>query len=138
MSWIILALLSAVFAALVAIFGKIGIKEIDVVVATTARAVIMALVLLLTTLVMGKIKFMGEIQNKALLFIFLSGLAGALSWFFYFLALKRGPATGVAAIDRTSVVFVFILAFIFLAEKITWKSAIGAGLLTLGAVLMAI
>jgi transporter family protein len=137
LNWVILAVLSAVSAAFVAIFGKIGIKNVDTITATTARAIVMALVLVVVSIVLGKVKLVGEIQNKALAFIVLSGLAGALSWVFYFLALKRGPAAGVAALDRTSVVFVLVLAFIFLAEKITWKSALGAGLLTVGAILMA-
>ncbi len=136
--WVIYALGSAVFAALVAIFGKIGVQGIDSTLATTVRAVIMAIFLVLVLLVLDRSALSTHIQSKTLLFIVLSGIAGALSWLCYFVALKIGPATGVAALDRLSVVFVLIFAALFLAEKLTWKSGIGAGLLTIGAILMSI
>lgn len=138
MSWIIYALGSAVFAALVAIFGKIGISKVDSTLATTIRAVIMAVFLVLTALVLNKAKLLSTIDNKALAYITLSGIAGALSWLCYFFALKNGPAAGVSAIDRTSIVFVLILAALFLAEKITLKSGIGIGLIGIGAILVAL
>jgi bacterial/archaeal transporter family protein len=136
MLWIIFALLSAASAALVAIFGKIGISNVDSTLATTVRALVMAFVLLVTSFSLGKLKLLSTLDNKALFFIIISGLAGALSWFFYFYALKLGPATGVAALDRLSVVFVLILAALFLGESLTLRSGIGAILLTLGAILM--
>ncbi|HEX8931804.1 MAG TPA: EamA family transporter [Patescibacteria group bacterium] len=136
MSWIIFALLSAVFAALVAIFGKIGISNVDSTLATSVRAIIMALFLVLVSLFLGKAKFIHQINSRALLFIVLSGLAGAMSWLFYFFALKNGPTSSVAALDRLSVVFVLILSVLFLSEDLTWKSGLGALLLTGGAVLM--
>ena len=138
MLWIILAILSAISAAFVAIFGKIGIGNVDSTLATTIRAVVMAFVLLATSFSLGKFKLLSTINSRALLFIILSGLAGALSWFFYFYALKIGPATGVAALDRLSVVFVLILAALFLGESLTLRSGIGAVLLAIGAVLMVI
>ncbi|OQA37551.1 MAG: EamA-like transporter family protein [Parcubacteria group bacterium ADurb.Bin316] len=134
--WIIYALLSAVFAALVAIFGKIGIQNIDTTLATTVRAVIMAIFLFLATLFLGKLPLLNTIHNKALVFIILSGIAGALSWLFYFLALKNGSATGVVALDRLSVVFVLIFALLFLGQKLNWETAAGAVLITIGAILM--
>lgn len=137
-SWIILAVLSAVFAALVAIFGKIGIANLDSTLATTVRAVIMAAFLVVVSLALGKAKLLETIDNKALAFIALSGIAGATSWLFYFLALKFGPASGVAALDRLSVVFVLVLAVLFLSESLTWRSGVGAALLTAGAILMSI
>lgn len=136
--WIIYALLSAAFAGLVAIFGKVGIKDIDSTLATTVRSVIMAGFLLITALMLGKVKYLSSIDNKALLFITLSGIAGALSWLMYFVALRTGPASGVAAVDRLSVVFVLVFAVLFLAEQLTWKTAMGAGLITMGAILMTI
>ena len=136
--WIIYALLSAAFAGLVAIFGKVGIKDIDSTLATTVRSVIMAGFLLITALMLGKVKYLSSIDNKALLFITLSGIAGALSWLMYFVALRTGPASGVVAVDRLSVVFVLVLAVLFLAEQLTWKTAMGAGLITVGAILMTI
>lgn len=134
--WIVYALFSAVFAALVAILGKSGISKIDSTLATTIRAVVMAVFLITATLSLGKFKLLHTVSANILFFIIASGIAGALSWLFYFLALKNGPASGVSAIDRLSVVFVFIFAIIFLAEKFTIKSLIGVTFITLGAVLM--
>jgi transporter family protein len=135
-SWIILAILSAVFAALVAIFGKVGIASLDTTLATTVRSVVMAVFLVATSLILGKAKLLATIHPRALLFIVLAGIAGALSWLFYFFSLKNGPAPGVAALDRLSVVFVLILALIFLGEHLTWKTGVGALLITAGAVFM--
>jgi transporter family protein len=137
-SWILFAILSAVSAALVAVFGKVGISNIDSTLATTVRAIVMAVFLFVVSLSLGKLELLKTINDKALLFITLSGLAGALSWLFYFFALKNGPASGVAALDRLSVVFVLILAVLFLGEDLTWKSGLGAALLTAGAVLMSL
>ncbi len=136
MSWIIFALLSAITAALVAIFGKIGVSGIDTTLATTVRAIIMALFLIIVSFTLGKFQFLNTINNKALGYIVLAGISGALSWLFYFLALKFGPASGVAALDRLSVVFVLIFSVLFLAEKLTAYKLLGAILITLGAILM--
>ncbi|OGG17007.1 hypothetical protein A3D77_03720 [Candidatus Gottesmanbacteria bacterium RIFCSPHIGHO2_02_FULL_39_11] len=134
--WILFSLLSAVFAALVAIFGKIGIGKLDTTLATTVRAIIMALFLVGTSFFLGKDKFLTDIDRSAFTFILFSGIAGALSWIFYFSALKLGPASAVAALDRLSVVFVFIFSLLFLSEKFTVSGALGALLISLGAILM--
>lgn len=131
-------MLSAVFAGLVAIFGKIGIANVDSTLATTVRAIIMGVFLAIVSLSLGKFDSLSTLMGKPMLFIMLSGIAGALSWLCYFVALKYGPASGVAAIDRTSVVFVLIFAALFLAEKITLKSAAGAIMIALGAILMSL
>ena len=136
MSWIFFALLSAIFASLVAIFGKIGIANIDSTLATTVRSIVMALFLIMVSLALGKFKFWSSIDNKTLTFIVLAGISGALSWLCYFFALRFGPASGVAALDRLSVVFVVIFATLFLAEKLTWSVGIGALLITAGALIM--
>ncbi|MCB9802910.1 EamA family transporter [Candidatus Nomurabacteria bacterium] len=136
--WIVYALLSAGFAALVAIFGKIGIQNLDSTLATSVRAVVMAGFLVIVSFFLGKFELLSTIHSKALIFIVLSGVAGALSWLFYFFALKHGQATGVASLDRLSVVFVLIFAILFLGEKLTWLKAIGAILLTGGAILMSL
>lgn len=138
MHWVLYAILSAVTAAAVAIFGKIGISKIDTTLATTVRAVIMAVFFIIVALSLNKEKLLGTIDRHAFLFIALSGLAGAISWLFYFLALKNGPASGVAALDRTSVAMVFILALLFLGEKFHMRSAIGAVLVVGGAILMSL
>lgn len=134
--WILFALGSAGFAALVAIFGKIGITGIDNTLATTVRAIIMAIFLTVVSLGFGKLKLISTISSKPLLFIIFSGVAGALSWLCYFLALSKGPATGVAALDRLSVVFVVVFSVLFLSEQLTWKTGLGASLITAGALLM--
>jgi len=138
MNWTIYALLSAVFAALVAIFGKMGLKNIDSTLATTIRSIVMAVFLIITAFSLGKFNFINTIDNKALLFIILSGVAGAMSWLFYFLAIKLGPVTAVAAIDRTSIVFVFVLSILFLSESLTVLKSIGAVAIVIGAILMAL
>ncbi|MFA5052413.1 MAG: EamA family transporter [Patescibacteria group bacterium] len=138
MSWIIFAILSAVFAALVAIFGKMGISNLDTTLATTVRSVVMAVFLVVTSLLLGKARLLSTIHPRALLFIVLAGIAGAMSWLFYFFALRSGPAPSVAALDRLSVVFVLILAVLFLGEHFTWKSGLGALLITIGAIFMTI
>jgi transporter family protein len=132
--WIVYALLAAFFAALVAVLGKIGVRDVDTTLATAVRAVIMAL--FLGPALLGKLGGLDEIPGRAFVFIVLSGLAGAASWLFYFLALKHGPATGVAALDRLSVVLVFVLAVVFLGEALTWEPALGAVLVVAGAILL--
>ena len=134
--WIIYALLAAVFAAAVAILGKIGLKDVDSTLATTIRAVVMAIFLLGAATILQKFSLFKTVSNQALTFIIFSGIAGALSWLFYFLALKYGPVTGVAALDRLSVVFVVILAAMFLGEAFTVKSVAGLAFLVLGAILL--
>src|SRR3989344_4567152 len=119
MMWIGYALLSAVFAAAVGILGKIGLKDVDSTLATTIRSVVMAVFLLGAATMLQKFSLIKTVSSNTLTFIVFSGIAGALSWLFYFLALKHGPASGVAALDRQSVVFVVILAALFLGEALT-------------------
>jgi transporter family protein len=133
--WILFGFLSALFAALVAIFGKIGVKNIDTTLATTVRAIVMALFLIIVSLVLGKQSLIPQINSKALLFIVLSGIAGALSWLAYFLALKIGEVKGVAVLDRFSVVLAILLAWLILGESITIKNLIGMALITTGLLL---
>ncbi|GKW15859.1 hypothetical protein BSK71_03995 [Pectobacterium actinidiae] len=139
-SWLIYALLSAVCAALVAIFGKIGLQNLDANTATAIRAVIMALFLVGVVVAQGKLALVGEIvaNKKALLFIVLSGVAGALSWLFYFVALKNGNVAQVAPIDKLSVVFAVVLAVILLGEKISLMAGAGVALISVGALLVAL
>ena len=139
-TWLIVAFLSAVAASAVAIFGKIGLQGIDSNTATAIRAVIMALFLIAVILLEGKLGQVNVIlgNSKALFYIMLSGIAGALSWLFYFFALKMGEASKVAPIDKLSVVFVIIFAVLFLGEKLTLKAGIGAALIAVGALILAL
>lgn len=139
-TWLIYALLSAFSAALVAIFGKIGLQHLDANTATAIRAVIMAVLLVAVVVVQGKLNLVTTIlaDKKALLFISLSGLAGALSWLFYFLAVKNGPVSKVAPIDKLSVVFAVILAVLLFGEKVSWLAGCGVALITAGALMVAL
>ena len=140
MSWLLFALLSAVSAALVSIFGKIGLKNIDANTATAIRAIIMALFLVGVVVVQGNLSKIPEIfgQKKALLFITLSGVAGATSWLFYFLALKTGKVSQVGPIDKLSVVIATLLAIFLFGEKLNWTGGIGVALIAIGVILTAI
>lgn len=136
--WIVYAAGSAVAASLVAIFGKIGLKEIDPTLATIVRGVLMALILVLAGFVFRKFDgfSLALFNGRAGIFIFLSALAGALSWVLYFIALKTGPASAVAVIDKLSVVFVILLAALLLGEALTWKSVLGIVLTVAGSLLI--
>lgn len=138
MQWVFYAIGSAFFAALVAIFGKIGLKGIDTTLATTVRAVVMALFLIIVVFSLKKFSGIEAIFGRPLLFIILSGVAGALSWLFYFWAIKYGPVSGVVALDRTSVVLALVLAALFLGETLTLKTALGGALILGGALLVAL
>lgn len=136
--WILYASGSAVAAALVAIFGKIGLKDVDATQATIVRGVVMAAILVLAGLLFRKFDgfTLDTYTSKAWLFILLSALAGALSWVLYFVALKTGPAGAVAVLDKMSVVFVIILAAVFLGETLTYKSVLGLILTVAGTLLI--
>lgn len=136
--WLLYAFLSAFTASLVAILAKLGLKGIDPTVATTIRGIIMGGFLFLVTLTIGKFDGFSfkSIESKDWILIVLSAVAGALSWLFYFWALKFGEASKVVVIDRLSLVFVILLAAMFLGEGITWRSAAGALLMVGGAILV--
>lgn len=138
--WLIYALLSALTAALVAIFGKIGLQNLDANTATAIRSVIMALFLVGVVIAQGKFNLVNDIlaNKKALLFIALSGIAGALSWLFYFLAIQHGNVSQVAPIDKLSVVFAVVLAVILFGESISLVAASGVALITIGALMVAL
>ncbi|AHM72906.2 EamA family transporter [Yersinia hibernica] len=139
-TWLIYALLSALSASLVAIFGKIGLQHLDANTATAVRAVVMALFLVGVVVIQGKFNLVGTVlaDKKALLFVVLSGVAGALSWLFYFMAIKNGNVSQVAPIDKLSVVFAVILAFILFGEKISLVAGLGVALITAGALMVAL
>lgn len=138
--WLIFALLSAATAALVSIFGKIGLKGIDANTATAIRATIMATFLFIVILAQGKLNQIPLIisNKKTISFIILSGVAGAMSWLFYFMALKFGKVSQVAPIDKLSVVLAVILSVIFLGEKISLINAVGVLLIAVGTILVAL
>lgn len=136
--WIIYAFLSAITAALVAIFAKLGLRDFDPTLATTIRSIIMAVFLLIVAGALGKFQTFSfsSVSGKEWWLLVLAGISGALSWLFYFFALKFGSASAVVAIDRLSIVFVLIFAAIFLMEAITLRTFIGALLMVAGAILI--
>ena len=138
--WLIFALLSAITAALVSIFGKIGLKGIDANTATAVRSIIVATFLAFVVLIQGKLNQIPSIisNRKTIVFIILSGIAGALSWLFYFMSLNFGKVSQVAPIDKLSVVFAVILSILFLGEKVSIISGLGVGLIAIGAILVAL
>ena len=138
--WIVYAFLSAFAAALVAIFAKLGLREVEPTLATTLRSLIMAAFLVVTTWALGKFQNFSihALNGKEWGLLVLAGIAGALSWLFYFFALRNGSASAVVAIDRLSIVFVVILAAIFLAETLTIRVLIGALLMVSGAILISL
>jgi transporter family protein len=136
--WMVYAFLAALFAAAVAILGKLGVEGVDPTAATAVRSVVMTVFLAGVTIVLGKTTLLRQVSGRVLLYVVLSGVAGAMSWLFYFWALKSGPASAVAAIDRSSVVLVLILAVVFLGEPWSWRTATGAVLVTAGAMLISI
>ena len=137
MGWLGYAALSAVLAGLVAIFGKMGVRGIDNTVATTVRAAIMFVFLLSVALARGSLGTVRDIDRRALLFIALSGLAGAGSWLCYFRALQLGDALRVAPIDRLSGAVTLVLAVLLLHERAPLGAWLGTALMVAGAVIVA-
>ena len=136
--WFVLALLSAFFAALVAIFAKVGLQGVDSNVATAMRSIIMAFFVVAFITYLGKLNQLTQITGKDMIFIVLSGIAGAASWLCYFAALRLADASKVAPIDRSSVLMVLVLAALFLGEKVTLKTAAAGVLVFLGVLLLAL
>jgi transporter family protein len=136
-SWLAWALLSAMFAALTAIFAKIGVTDIDSDLATFIRTIVVLISLALILFATGKFTAPGAITTKTWVFLLLSGLGTGASWLCYFRALKLGPATLVAPIDKLSVVLVALFSVVFLGERPSLNGWIGIALIAAGAVLIA-
>ncbi len=137
-SWQFWAVLSAVFAALTAIFAKVGVEGINSDLATLIRTVIVLITLTLILFATGQFNQLGPIPAKSWLFLLLSGLGTGASWICYFRALKLGPATLVAPIDKLSVVLVALFGVTFLGERPSWNGWLGIALIAAGAVLIAV
>lgn len=137
-SWQFWALLSAVFAALTAIFAKVGVSAINPDLATFVRTLVVIVILAGIVTFTGAWQPPAEIPGRTWLFLVLSGLGTGLSWFAYFRALKIGNASQVAPIDKLSVVFVAIFAAVFLGERLSLTNWLGVALIGAGAVLVAL
>jgi bacterial/archaeal transporter family protein len=137
MTWLVWAVLSAVFAAATAITAKVGVAGVD---ANFATAVRTSVVVVFTWLIAYAARQPNTFQvgsKKTWLFLALSGLATCLSWLCYFRALRIGPASRVAPIDKLSVALVILFSAVFLGERLTWGKALGGSLIVAGAIIIA-
>jgi len=135
--WVLWALLSAAFAALTAIFAKVGVGAIDSDLATFIRTVVILFVVGAILLAGGKALALGSVSARSWLFLVLSGVATGASWLCYFRALKLGPASQVAPIDKMSVILVAVFGVLFLGERLSGANWLGVGLILAGALLVA-
>lgn len=134
--WKIYALLSAFFAALTAIFAKIGVKDVNSNLATAIRTSIILLLTWGIVMMSGRISEVKDIGRHTWIFLVLSGLATGLSWLFYFKAIQLGDISRVAPVDKLSVVITILLAFCILKEPVSIKVVLGALLITAGSIVM--
>lgn len=132
------ALLSALFAALTAIFAKLGVANVNSNLATGIKTIVILLMIWCIVFARGEAKGIGALSKQNVVFLTISGVATGLSWLFYFKALQLGKVSRVAPVDKLSVAIVIILSVVFLKEALTLKTAIGAGLIIAGPVLLAI
>jgi len=136
MTWQIWALLSAAFAAMTALLAKIGVTGVDSNLAMAIRSVVILLAAWSLALATHSTEGLKALSPKTWLFLSLSGLATGASWACYFRALQLGPASKVQPIDKLSVPIVVILATLLLHEHLDWKVALGAALITIGAIVI--
>ncbi|QMU31125.1 EamA family transporter [Adhaeribacter radiodurans] len=134
--WWTYALLSAVFAALTAIFAKIGIKGVDSDLATAVRTVVILTLAWSIAFFKGSIPGLANLTKTNWTFLVLSGCATGLSWIFYFKALQVGKVSQVAPVDKASVAIAIFLSVVFLGEPLSLKTASGAGLIILGTLVL--
>ena len=136
--WFIFAILSAVFAALTSILAKVGINNVNSNLATAIRTMVVVLMSWGMVFITNAQSGITEIDRKSWLFLILSGLATGASWLFYYKALQSGGVTKVVPIDKLSVIFTLVFAFVFLHEKFDIKSLVGCILIGAGTLVMAL
>ena len=134
--WAVFAVLSAVFAALTSILAKVGIKDVDSNLATAIRTVVVVAMSWLMVFITNAQSGITNISKKSWIFLILSGLATGASWLCYYKAIQRGDVSKVVPIDKLSVLFTLVLAFVFLHEEFNTKSLIGSILITAGTLVM--
>jgi transporter family protein len=137
-SWQFWAVLSAVFAALTAIFAKVGVENVSSDLATFIRTIVVVCILVLIVFATRQFQNPAEISGRTYLFLLLSGLGTGASWLCYFRALKLGNAAQVAPIDKLSVVLVAVFGVLFLGEKLSAVNWLGVALVAAGAILVAL
>lgn len=136
--WWIYALLSALFAALTAIFAKVGVANINSNLATGIRTIVILIMIWLIIFSRGEAKGMGTLSRQNIIFLVISGIATGLSWIFYFKALQIGDVTQVAMVDKLSIVLTILLAALFLGEAITLRTAVAAVFIVSGTLLLVV
>jgi bacterial/archaeal transporter family protein len=136
-SWQWFALGSAFFAGLTAILGKVGVTEINSNLATLIRTVVIMAVSVLVITIRGQWEPLNRLSGRGVWMLCLSGVATGLSWLCYYRALQTGPASRVAPIDKLSVAFVIVLAWIFLGEPMTARVLLGGTLIVVGVLILA-
>jgi transporter family protein len=136
-TWISLGLIAALGGAGVAVLGKVGLGGVDPTLATTARSIVMTVVLLMASLASGGLRGLTSLDVRAWTFVVLAGFAGAISWLAYFAALKIGAAAQVASVDRLSLAFVVVFSSAFLGERYGWRGWVGVVLVVIGILLVA-
>lgn len=135
-SWVIYALGSAFFAALTAIFGKIGVTGLNSNLATLIRTLVILAVLVSIVAARDEWQKLDLVSARSWIFLVLSGIATGLSWLCYYRALQLGPVSKVAPIDKLSVALAIILGILFLGEKLTWAVALGGTLILAGSLVI--
>ena len=135
--WQYYALASAIFAALTAILAKVGVAQINSNLATLIRTAVIGAMTALIITWRGEWEPLNKLSGRGVLFLCLSGVATGLSWLCYYRALQGGPASKVAPLDKLSVAFVIVLAWLFLGEPLTWRVLVGGTLVVIGALTLA-
>lgn len=136
-NWVVYALGSAFFAGLTAILGKVGVQGINSNLATFIRTIVILAVTAAIISLRGEWQRIEGASTRTYVFLILSGVATGLSWLCYYRALQLGPASKVAPVDKLSVAFVIVLAVLFLGEKLTMQTALGAVLVVAGSLVLA-
>ena len=134
--WIVFALLSAVFASLTSVLAKAGLQGVDSNLATAIRTAVVLVLAWGMVFLTGAQSGLRDLTGRAVVFLVLSGIATGLSWLFYYRAIQMGEVSKVAPIDKLSVVFTMILAFVFLGETFSVKSIVGGLLITAGTLVL--
>lgn len=135
--WQLFALGSAVFAALTAVLGKIGVSEVNSNLATLIRTAVILVVTVALVAVRNEWEPLSRLSRNGVLMLVLSGIATGLSWLCYYRALQMAPASRVAPMDKLSVAIVIIFSLVFLGEPFTWKVLVGGSLIVVGVVMLA-
>ena len=137
-NWVAFAIGSAFFAGLTAIFGKVGVAQINSNLATFIRTIVILAVTAAIITWRNEWEPLNKLSSRSLIFLCLSGLATGLSWLCYYRALQLGTASQVAPVDKLSLAFVILLAWLFLGEPMTWRVLLGGTLVVAGALTLAV